>query len=549
MTLNTSLLAEHPVLSLTVAAFLGVLLWISLSYARNKIPGPPSESFLNGNLERLFTRDALDFQRHIALDYGPVAKLNGFFGEPILYVSDPKALHTMLIKDECIFQETGVFLGVNRAVFGTCLLSTLGPHHGRQRKILNPAFSVNHMRDMLPLFYDLGHKFRDAIKARVSDDPQELDMLGWLGRVALELVGQGTLGYSFDPLLRDKPDSYGQALKSLVPKLDSIAILQRLIPLFESLPRWMLSAAVQAFPTGTRIHEIAKVVNTLDQRTKEIYAEKKRALAKGGAEMAKQVGQGKDIISVLLRANAAADEKDRLSEEEVIAQMSMFIVAGLDTTSNALSRILTVLAQHPGHQQKLRQELLDSRAADGLVYDDLGRLPILDATIRETLRLYPPATILFRTANKDTVLPLSEPVHTTDGKIMDAIPVAKGSQCLVGFIGSNMSKTMWGEDALEWKPERWLSTLPTAVTESRIPGVYSNLMTFSGGKRACIGFKFSEMEMKVVLSILVSNFTFEFSDKPIEWNVGGVMYPTVGKESNKPELPLKVGLYKPPAMV
>ena len=106
-----------------------------------------------------------------------------------------------------------------------------------------------------------------------------------------------------------------------------------------------------------------------------------------------------------MRANAAADDKDRLPEEEVIAQMSsvpsryvlcrdrtltslsMFIMAGLDTTSNALSRILTVLAHHPEHQQKLREELLEARAADGLSYDELGRLPVLDATIRETLRL------------------------------------------------------------------------------------------------------------------------------------------------------------------
>ena len=75
------------------------------------------------------------------------------------------------------------------------------------------------------------------------------------------------------------------------------------------------------------------------------------------------------------------------------------------------------------------------------------------------------------------------------------------------------------------------------------------------------GFKFSEMEMskylfscmrhrdidrhaEVVLSVLVSNFTFELSNKPIAWNVGGVMYPTAGKESARPELPLKVGLYK-----
>ena len=66
----------------------------------------------------------------------------------------------------------------------------------------------------------------------------------------------------------------------------------------------------------------------------------------------------------------------------------MFILAGLDTTSNALSRILTVLSQHPEHQQKLREELLNAQAAKGLSYDDLNRLPILDATIRETLRLY-----------------------------------------------------------------------------------------------------------------------------------------------------------------
>lgn len=65
----------------------------------------------------------------------------------------------------------------------------------------------------------------------------------------------------------------------------------------------------------------------------------------------------------------------------------MFIFAGLDTTSNALSRILTVLAEHPEHQQKLREELLHARAAEGLPYDELNRLPYLDGVIRETLRL------------------------------------------------------------------------------------------------------------------------------------------------------------------
>ncbi|EED77220.1 predicted protein [Postia placenta Mad-698-R] len=124
------------------------------------------------------------------------------------------------------------------------------------------------------------------------------------------------------------------------------------------------------------------------------------------------------------------------------------------------------------------------------------------------------------------------------------IPIPKGTELIIGTFGCNVSKSLWGEDSLEWKPERWLSPLPRAVTEASIPGVYSNLMSFIGGKRACIGFKFSEMEMKVVLSVMLSNFTFELSDKTIEWNIANVWYPTVGKDSDLPQLPLKVGLYK-----
>ena len=69
---------------------------------------------------------------------------------------------------------------------------------------------------------------------------------------------------------------------------------------------------------------------------------------------------------------------------------------------------------------------------------------------------------------------------------MDAIPVTKGSQYLVGFTGCNQSKSLWGEDALEWKPERWLKPLPDEVIQARVPGVYSNMLTFLGGGRACM---------------------------------------------------------------
>ena len=98
-------------------------------------------------------------------------------------------------------------------------------------------------------------------------------------------------------------------------------------------------------------------------------------------------------------------EKDRLSDEEVIAQVSYaitvqleersvltisrtFVLAGTDTTSNATSRLLHLLAMNPIAQEKLRQEIVEAQAGTEIAYDTLMNLPYLDAVCRETLRLY-----------------------------------------------------------------------------------------------------------------------------------------------------------------
>lgn len=103
---------------------------------------------------------------------------------------------------------------------------------------------------------------------------------------------------------------------------------------------------------------------------------------------------------------------------------------------------------------------------------------------------------------KDTVIPLSRPVHGIDGSLMKEITVPRGTKVFLGILGSNLNRDVWGEDALEWKPERWLGPLPIAVSD--IPGVYANLcvtascclctmkliplgrMTFTGGPRSCM---------------------------------------------------------------
>ena len=80
--------------------------------------------------------------------------------------------------------------------------------------MLNPVFSTAHMRRMVPLFNSVCLRLQTAISQRVGDDPVELDMIAWMGRTALELIGQAGLGHSFDPLVSDSADEFGAAVKA-----------------------------------------------------------------------------------------------------------------------------------------------------------------------------------------------------------------------------------------------------------------------------------------------------------------------------------------------
>lgn len=88
---------------------------------------------------------------------------------------------------------------------------------------------------------------------------------------------------------------------------------------------------------------------------------------------------------------------DKLPEDELLAQVNLFLFAGTDTTSSGLSRILHTLALYPEAQSRLREELINAGAPDAdSDYDTLDRLPYLEAVCRETLRLFPPIRFIRR---------------------------------------------------------------------------------------------------------------------------------------------------------
>ena len=76
---------------------------------------------------------------------------------------------------------------------------------------------------------------------------------------------------------------------------------------------------------------------------------------------------------------------------------------------------------------------------------------------------------------QDAVLPLGTPIQCSDGSTITEIPLPAGTKISVDIVNSNRNPELWGADAMEWKPERWLSSLPLAVSEAKVPGVYAHL--------------------------------------------------------------------------
>ncbi|TDL16050.1 cytochrome P450 [Rickenella mellea] len=450
---------------------------------------------LSGNFKQIFDiNHGMQFHEHVA-SYGSAVKIHGICGDEQVYLSDPLALHHILVKDQDLFEESHMTIQWNRLLFGYSLPGTCGAHHKRQRKMLNPVFSAKHMRSLTPLFYQITKELRDILVEKGREI--EVNMSEWISNVSLEIVGQAGMGYSFEVFDKHAENEYANCIRELIPRLSSLEAYVIFLPLLVKLgPRSFRRLLVKLIPSR-RIQRVKYIIDTMYRTSQIILELKKHAIAQGDETVLKQVGEGKDIISVLLRAKQNISDSHSLPETELLAHMSTLIFAAHDTTSSAMSRILHVLCLYPDAQEKLREEVkLTMSGRNELSYSDVMALPYLDAVCRETLRLYPPILSLQRTALQESVIPLMYPVKGPDGSIINEIPIAKNQGIIVGILAANKNPDVWGPDVDEWKPERWIGPLPSSVYDAHCPGVYSHTLTFLGGGRSCIGFKFAELEIK-----------------------------------------------------
>ncbi|KAG6331757.1 hypothetical protein ID866_7331 [Astraeus odoratus] len=313
----------------------------------------------------------------------------------------------------------------------------------------------------------------------------EIDVCHWISKATFDVIGLAGFDYHFNAIQNESDElfhAYKEMFEIAISQCDGIrTVIGIYIPLFNKI-----------FP-NKRIKTIGRCQEVIRRVAGRLIQQKKSRILEG--EKTGTGYSGRDLLTLLIKSNLATDlpPDQRISDEDILHNINTFMFAGSDTTSLALTWTLLLLAKHPESQRRLRAELLGvvpSTAISRLttdeiesLYNTLSNIPYLNNVVRESLRLIPPIHSSLRVATQDDEIPTSYPVHLRDGTISDQkfIRITKGSFVHVPVEAFNLDKEMWGEDAWDFNPDRW-NNLPEAV--SVLPGLFSNLLTFSAGPRA-----------------------------------------------------------------
>ncbi|KAJ9612544.1 hypothetical protein H2200_004141 [Cladophialophora chaetospira] len=416
--------------------------------------------------------------------YGPIVRYFFPFGSERLSVAEDDAIKQMTIRNPYNFPKPERARLWMAPVLGEGVLLAEGQAHVVQRKALNPAFSISSIRSLMPIFWAKSLRMAELWEDEMATDrvkSKSFEVLEWLNRTTLDIIGRAGLGTDIDSL--DNPETLLRKAYRNCFEFDLQARVINGIAAFTALVRLLPVKANR---------DIEDARNIILSRASRIIQEKQAT-----ANTAKEDVRQKDIIGLIVKDNMTASKEDTLSLETMRNQVMTFLGAGHDTTATSVAWTLLLLAKHPEVQEKLRKEirehlpfLFDEKLRHNprnLEKADVDLLPYLEDVCKESLRYIPSIPMTVRkTIADDTLAGYFIPGGTTVYLMANTI---------------NRLPMYWGSTADKFDPSRWRN-LPSTYTTNAF-------MTFLQGPRGCIGRKFAEIEMKTILCSVLSKFTFE----------------------------------------
>jgi cytochrome P450 len=355
----------------------------------------------------------------------------------VVLVNAPELVPEVLIDRVDDYQKGPVLRIVSRPVLGDGLLTSEGQQHRERRKLVAPAFAHQRVAKYAAVMTD-----RTNAAQATWHDGQRMDIAQEMMRLTLDIVGR-TL---FDVELVGKADSLGRD----ITLVQHAAVLQMRLPF--------------------RLPFRRKYQAALGRLNETIYGMIRERRASG-------VDKG-DLLSMLL-LTTSEDTGRHLTDQETRDEAITLFLAGHETTAQAMTWSWYLLARNPRYFERLRRQ----------------GAPFALQVMKESMRLYPPAFLLARSALRDTSI--------------GGFTVRKDELVLIAPWLFHRDPRLF-EDPLRFDPDRFLPE-----REAQLPRFA--YMPFGGGRRICIGNQFALMEGQIILATIAQQFDMELlSPKPVE---------------------------------
>ena len=379
--------------------------------------------------------------------------VSGKTGKRWHMVMDPGALRRILLENLDNYPKSDVTKNLLKPAIGESLFIAEGAHWRWQRRAAAPAFTHRNIANLAPMMSLAADRATERIA--IAGGKRAVDVAAEMVTTTYEVISDVT--FSGERGL-DRAAVH-RAIDGYIAETGKISLFDILgLPTWVPRPGRMIAGSALKEMKGVADHAV-------------------NARRESGPKPVP------DLLDLLL-AGVDPETKRQMNTEELRDNLLTFIVAGHETTALTLGWALYLAAFDPERQARARaeaQSVLNGRTATA---EDVPNLPYIRAIVDETLRLYPPAALVSRTAQSPDTLGGRE--------------ILAGDTVMIPIYTLHRHKMLWNEpDA--FRPERWLT--------AQKPERYSYL-PFGDGPRICIGASFALQEAVIILSTLLSRFEF-----------------------------------------
>lgn len=396
----------------------------------------------------------------LAQQHGPIFEFRMPFGARHIVLSSFKLVDEVC--NDALFDKW-FMVGPLAPLVGDGLFSarTSDPNWRKAHAILMPCFSLQAMRNYMPMMVDTAEQLID--KWRRLNPEDMINVADDMSRVTLDTIGLCGFSYHFNSLAREQMHPFVQ---SMIRLLSTVRERATRMPIGERL----------------RFREHRQFQSDMDL----VFATVDRIIRERQAE---DSVQHNDLLHAML-TGVDKQTGERLDEVNIRYQIVTFLVAGYVTTSSLLSFALYFLLHYPAVLAKAYEEVdrvLGKDLRSSPTYEQVHQLQYLSQILQESLRLCPPAASFRRQAYQDRVLGGKYQI-SSDDVLTVLVPML------------HRDRSVWGEAAEIFDPESHFS--PEAV-QARPDNAFK---PFGTGQRACIGRQFALQEATLILGMILQRF-------------------------------------------